>query len=94
MYREPGVFQLFLHGGRGPTVKVWVSTTAQRAANTHHLVVRQAEQFVELAMRTSGWKELVRWILSWQPDVKVLVPPHTPGQGGIQNEAGAGNQGG
>jgi predicted DNA-binding transcriptional regulator YafY len=25
-------------------------------------------------MQTSGWKELVRLILSWQPDVKVLAP--------------------
>lgn len=29
---------------------------------------------VELQMKTRGWKELVRWILSWQPDVKVLAP--------------------
>lgn len=29
---------------------------------------------VELRMQTSGWKELVRLILSWQPDVKVLAP--------------------
>jgi predicted DNA-binding transcriptional regulator YafY len=24
--------------------------------------------------RNGGWKELVRFILSWQPDVKVLRP--------------------
>jgi hypothetical protein len=29
---------------------------------------------VELRMRTSGWKELVRFVLSWQPDVRVLAP--------------------
>ena len=29
---------------------------------------------LELRIRTAGWKELVRWILSWQPDVKVLAP--------------------
>jgi predicted DNA-binding transcriptional regulator YafY len=29
---------------------------------------------VELTLETAGWKELVRWILSWQPDVKVLSP--------------------
>ena len=27
-----------------------------------------------MAFTTSGWKELVRWVLSWQPDVKVLAP--------------------
>lgn len=29
---------------------------------------------VELAFRTAGWKELVRWVLSWQPDCRVLEP--------------------
>jgi predicted DNA-binding transcriptional regulator YafY len=29
---------------------------------------------VELTMETGGWNELVRWILSWQPDVKALSP--------------------
>jgi predicted DNA-binding transcriptional regulator YafY len=25
-------------------------------------------------METTGRKELVRWVLSWMPDVKVLAP--------------------
>ncbi len=29
---------------------------------------------LDVRMVTRGWKELVRWILSWQPDVKVLSP--------------------
>jgi proteasome accessory factor B len=29
---------------------------------------------VELRFETTGWKELVRFVLSWQPDVKVLAP--------------------
>ncbi|NCC62277.1 MAG: WYL domain-containing protein [Verrucomicrobiae bacterium] len=29
---------------------------------------------VEMRMETTGLKELVRWILSWMPDVKVLAP--------------------
>ena len=29
---------------------------------------------VELTLETTGWKELVRWILSWQPDCEVLSP--------------------
>jgi predicted DNA-binding transcriptional regulator YafY len=29
---------------------------------------------LELRLKTAGWKELVRWILSWQPDVQVLAP--------------------
>lgn len=37
-------------------------------------VRRRRDGSVELAFTTSGWKELVRWVLSWQPDVKVLAP--------------------
>ena len=29
---------------------------------------------LELSFTTRGWKELVRWILSWQPDVTVVAP--------------------
>ncbi|MCB1070979.1 MAG: WYL domain-containing protein, partial [Kiritimatiellae bacterium] len=29
---------------------------------------------LELCFETRGWKELVRWILSWQPDVQVISP--------------------
>jgi predicted DNA-binding transcriptional regulator YafY len=27
-----------------------------------------------MRMETTGRKELVRWVLSWMPDVKVLAP--------------------
>ncbi|MCP5487246.1 MAG: WYL domain-containing protein [Verrucomicrobia bacterium] len=37
-------------------------------------VRRRRDGSVDLAFTTSGWKELVRWVLSWQPDVKVLAP--------------------
>ena len=29
---------------------------------------------VEMRLETTGRKELVRWVLSWMPDVKVLAP--------------------
>ena len=29
---------------------------------------------VEMRMETTGRKELVRWVLSWMPDVRVLAP--------------------
>ena len=29
---------------------------------------------LELRFETAGWQELVRWVLSWQPDMKVLAP--------------------
>ena len=33
-----------------------------------------ADGRVEMQLETTGRKELVRWILSWMPDVKVLEP--------------------
>ena len=33
-----------------------------------------ADGRVEMLLETTGRKELVRWILSWMPDVKVLAP--------------------
>jgi len=29
---------------------------------------------LDLFIRTRGWKELVRWVLSWQPDMEVVTP--------------------
>ena len=29
---------------------------------------------VEMRLRTAGPKELIRWVLSWMPDVRVLAP--------------------
>ncbi len=29
---------------------------------------------IEMRLETAGRKELVRWVLSWMPDVKVIVP--------------------
>lgn len=40
---------------------------------TQRLIKRRGGA-VELRMKTAGWKELVRFVLSWQPDVKVLAP--------------------
>ena len=37
-------------------------------------MVDRRDGSLELSFETAGWKELVRWILSWQPDVKVISP--------------------
>jgi len=34
----------------------------------------RADGRIEMRLETTGRKELVRWILSWMPDVKVLAP--------------------
>ena len=35
---------------------------------------KHADGWVEMRLTTTGRKELIRWILSWMPDVKVLAP--------------------
>jgi predicted DNA-binding transcriptional regulator YafY len=35
----------------------------------------QPDGSLEMRLTTSGRKELIRWILSWMPDVEVLEPP-------------------
>jgi hypothetical protein len=37
-------------------------------------IEEQPDGGIILELETAGWKELVRWILSWQPDVQVLEP--------------------
>jgi len=37
-------------------------------------IISKRDGSIELRFETAGWKELVRWILSWQPDVKVISP--------------------
>lgn len=37
-------------------------------------IVERRDGRVELRLRTAGWKELVRWVLSWQPDCRVISP--------------------
>mgnify|MGYP001044445828 CR=1 FL=1 len=36
--------------------------------------IQRADGRVEMCMATSGRQELIRWILSWMPDVRVLAP--------------------
>ena len=36
--------------------------------------VMRPDGCVEMRLETTGRKELVRWVLSWMPDVKVLAP--------------------
>jgi len=36
--------------------------------------IRRPDGRVEMRLETSGRKELIRWVLSWMPDVRVLAP--------------------
>jgi len=42
----------------------------------HHSqkIVERRDGSVELRIETGGWKQVVRWVLSWQPDCRVLRP--------------------
>jgi len=46
----------------------------ERVWHPEQLMRRRADDMLEMEFETTGWKELVRWILSWQPDVEVLSP--------------------
>jgi len=48
---------------------------AERSWHPSQHIKHRRDGTLDLFMKTRGWKELVRWVLSWQPDVKVIQPP-------------------
>jgi WYL domain len=50
-----------------PKLAVYVAERDQK-------LKQRADGRVEMRLETTGRKELVRWVLSWIPDVKVLAP--------------------
>ena len=54
-----------------PKLAVYV---AEREWHPSEKLKHQADDRVEIRLETTGRKELVRWVLSWIPDVKVLAP--------------------
>jgi predicted DNA-binding transcriptional regulator YafY len=53
--------------------KLVVYITERQWHSTQEFRVR-ADGRVEMRLETTGRKELIRWVLSWMPDVKVLAP--------------------
>jgi predicted DNA-binding transcriptional regulator YafY len=47
---------------------------SERQWHPSQVLKKRREGRVELSMETTGRKELVRWVLSWMPDVRVLAP--------------------
>ena len=47
------------------TERQWHATQEFRTRRDGH---------VEMRLETTGRKELIRWVLSWMPDVRVLAP--------------------
>jgi len=54
-----------------PKLTVYIS---ERQWHPSQVLKRRRDGRVELSMETTGRKELVRWVLSWMPDVQVLAP--------------------
>lgn len=54
-----------------PKLAVYITERQWHPSQKFHL---RRDGRVEMRMETTGRKELVRWILSWMPDVKVLAP--------------------
>jgi predicted DNA-binding transcriptional regulator YafY len=46
----------------------------ERVWHPSQKIVNKRDGGIELSFETAGWKELVRWVLSWQPDCRVLSP--------------------
>jgi len=47
---------------------------SERIWHPSQTFTRKKNGSMDMKFSTKGWKELVRWILSWQPDVEVLAP--------------------
>jgi len=69
-------------GGEKPIrVKVRVSPAiaaymAERIWHADQHVRRHEDGSADISFTTRGRKEVVRWVLSWQPDMEVLAPLH------------------
>ena len=46
----------------------------ERVWHSSQRMIERRNGAVELRLQTTGWQELVRWVLSWQPDCRVLAP--------------------
>jgi proteasome accessory factor B len=67
--------------GGGKPIKVRLLFTPEVATYIRERIWHPSQETVdrrdgrvELRLETTGWKELVRFVLSWQPDVRVLAP--------------------
>ena len=54
-----------------PKLAVYIS---ERQGHHSQVLMKRRDGRVELRMETTERKELVRWVLFWMPDVRVLAP--------------------
>ena len=60
-------------GGRGDRLPRGSRHKPVPSRRAHPFALRRDGR-VEMRLETTGRKELVRWVLSWMPDLKVLAP--------------------
>ncbi len=51
-----------------------ISVASEQQWHPSQVFQARADGRIEMRLETTGRKELVRWVLSWMPDVKVLAP--------------------
>jgi len=66
-----GEKEIKVHLRFSPQIATYI---AERVWHPTQVLSTRPDGSLDLRLVTRGWKELVRWILSWQPDVKVLSP--------------------
>ena len=54
-----------------PKLAVYITERQWHPSQEFHL---RRDGCVVMTFETTGWKEVVRWVLSWMPDVRVLGP--------------------
>jgi len=68
-----------VRGGKPFRVRLHFSSSVATYVRERHWhptqeIVEKRDGSILLTFETVGWQELVRWILSWQPDVRVISP--------------------
>lgn len=66
-----GEKEIAVHLRFSPEVATYI---AERSWHPSQRIKRRRGGGIDLYLKTRGWKELVRWVLSWQPDVAVIRP--------------------
>ena len=54
-----------------PKLSVYIT---EREWHPSQIFAERRDGRVEMRLETTGRKELIRWVLSWMPDVRVLAP--------------------
>lgn len=66
-----GEKEIKVHLRFAPEVATYI---AERLWHPSQKINRRRDGSIDLHLVTRGWKELIRWVLSWQPDVQVIAP--------------------